>query len=236
MEKMDILEQSFAQSSILVNGCSTEKFKNQKRLRQGDSLSPFLFILVVEILIKLLNKGEQPNMTTGFNVHDQISVSHLQFAGLRVNLEKSTVISLGAYHKIQGITKILNCKIKSLPFKYLGMPLGSTVRQSSVEIPIIEKMQKNLAKWKRRFLSKAHKLLLINSALVSLPICFMSFLHMPVVIEKKLISIMRDFLWGDTSERKKISWISWKKVGKPKKLGGIGIGSLRETNKASMVE
>lgn len=45
---------------------------------------------------------------------------------------------------------------------------------------------------------------------------------------------MRDFLWGASSGRRKICWIAWKTMVKPKAMGGLGIRSLRATNKALM--
>ncbi|XP_026417578.1 uncharacterized protein LOC113313069 [Papaver somniferum] len=53
---------------FLVNGGSTEIFKPNKGLRQGDSLSPYLFLLVVGILSKLLNDAVERGQLSGFQV------------------------------------------------------------------------------------------------------------------------------------------------------------------------
>ncbi|XP_026450473.1 uncharacterized protein LOC113350533 [Papaver somniferum] len=71
---------SSAQSSVLVNGTATKKFKHFKGLRQGDSFSPFIFILVAGILTNLLKKDEDLEMIRGFQLGSNIMVSHLQFA------------------------------------------------------------------------------------------------------------------------------------------------------------
>ncbi|XP_026437418.1 uncharacterized protein LOC113335613 [Papaver somniferum] len=61
--------------------CSTEKLKPSKELRQGDSLSPYLFLLVVEILSKLINDAVSRGQLTGFQVVEHgTMISHLQFA------------------------------------------------------------------------------------------------------------------------------------------------------------
>ncbi|XP_026398949.1 uncharacterized protein LOC113294785 [Papaver somniferum] len=70
---------SSAQQSILVNGSSTTRFKPQKGIRQGDLLSPFLFILIPEIFTKLMKNAVQLNMISGFSINS-VQVSHLQYA------------------------------------------------------------------------------------------------------------------------------------------------------------
>ncbi|XP_026417377.1 uncharacterized protein LOC113312858 [Papaver somniferum] len=70
-----------ANISILVNGSSTEKFRPSKGLRQGDSLSPFLFLLVVEVPSKLIKDAALRGQIHGFKVaENDIEVTHLQFA------------------------------------------------------------------------------------------------------------------------------------------------------------
>lgn len=48
---------SSASVNMLVNGSPTWEFKLQKGLRQGDSLSPFLYIIVAEKLSLMINKA-----------------------------------------------------------------------------------------------------------------------------------------------------------------------------------
>ncbi|GAU28621.1 hypothetical protein TSUD_55650 [Trifolium subterraneum] len=71
-----------ATASVLVNGSPTDEFPIERGLRQGDPLSPFLFLLAVEGLHVLMEALEEHNLFTGYRVGNSapISVSHLQFA------------------------------------------------------------------------------------------------------------------------------------------------------------
>jgi len=46
-----------ASVSILVNGSPTKEFKPKRGLRQGDPLAPFLFLIVVEGLTRLMTNA-----------------------------------------------------------------------------------------------------------------------------------------------------------------------------------
>lgn len=51
--------------SALVNGSPTRQFSASRGLRQGDSLSPFLFTIVTEALGALLIKAKEIGFVSG---------------------------------------------------------------------------------------------------------------------------------------------------------------------------
>ncbi|PNX74486.1 cysteine-rich receptor-like protein kinase [Trifolium pratense] len=69
-------------ASVLVNGSPTDEFPLQRGLRQGDLMSPFLFLLAAEGLNVLMEAMIAQNLFTGYNIGEQgsMTVSHLQFA------------------------------------------------------------------------------------------------------------------------------------------------------------
>jgi len=71
-----------ATASILVNGCPTEEYHLKRGLRQGDPLSPFLFLIAAEGLNVMMSQTVNQNLFTGYSVgaHNDIVLSHLQFA------------------------------------------------------------------------------------------------------------------------------------------------------------
>lgn len=75
---------STARLFVLINSSPTGNFENLRGLRQGDPLSPLLFILVMNILSGFLAKAVDRGLISGFNVGsghgNQIAISHLLFA------------------------------------------------------------------------------------------------------------------------------------------------------------
>jgi len=71
-----------AADSILVNGSLTEEFSLDMGLRQGDPLSPFLFLLAVEGSHVLMKTMSLNHLFNGYSVgsSNPVVVSHLQFA------------------------------------------------------------------------------------------------------------------------------------------------------------
>ena len=64
--------------SILFNGVPSKPFRMQRGIRQGDPLSPFLFVLMVEVLNKMFMRAVQVGMIKGVEVgYKKLHLSHL---------------------------------------------------------------------------------------------------------------------------------------------------------------
>jgi len=106
--------------SVLVNGSPCRPFQMQRGLRQGDPLSPYLFILMTEVLNCLISKAVQHGLLSGLQVGSRsVTVTHLQFAD-------DTLIfcepSLESLQNIKNVTfflflPVLIAKLGATPFE-----------------------------------------------------------------------------------------------------------------------
>ena len=98
---------STVQFSILVNGSPAGFFGNSRGLRQGDPLSPLLFLLVMEVLSKLFQKTEEAGLIRGFLVGalrgSEVCISHLLFA------DDTIVFCDAVPEQVMHIRKVLSC-------------------------------------------------------------------------------------------------------------------------------
>ena len=99
-------------------------------------------------------------------------------SGLKINLNKSKLIPIGAVENLDALVVELGCRTEHLPTTYLGLPLGAAHESVAIWDSIEEKMHKRLALWKRNFISKDGRITLIKSTLASLPLYQMSLIRM----------------------------------------------------------
>ena len=117
-----------------------------------------------------------------------------EVSGLRINFGKSKLVLARVVHNLDVLVGLLGCKQSSLTLKYLGLSLGAKFKELSIWNPILEKMKRRLAVWKRLNLSKGGKVTLIKSSLSSLPTYFLSLLHIPGKVANRMEKLQRDFL------------------------------------------
>ena len=249
--------------SIMVNGSPSGFFGSSRGIRQGDPLSPLLFLLIMEVLSRMLRRMEA-GLIRGFKVgnlvENDLSVSHLLFAddtivfcdvdpeqllhlrmvlscfeavtGLGVNMGKSELVLVGEVLNLSQLADILCCRIGSLSMSYLGLPLGASFKASSVWNPILEKVGRRLAGWKKLYLSKGRRLTLLKSTLSSLPTYYLSLFMIPKHVAARIEKLQQNFLWGGLGDGFKHHLVGWDTVCSPLAHGGLGVRKVEVFNKA----
>jgi hypothetical protein len=246
--------------SVFVNGSPSEEINIQRGLKQGDPLAPFLFLLEAEGLRGIMKNAVELNRFKGFQVgNGGMVVSHLQYAddtlcigeasvenlwslkailrgfemtsGLKINFWKSSLMGVNVSHDFLKMASVfLNCRLSSLPFRYLGLPVGASPRRASTWEPLLVSLRKRLGAWGNKYVSLGGRIVLPNSVLNAIPIFYLSYMKIPVIVWKQVRRIQREFLWGCRGGRKKMSWIKWDVVCLPKKKGGLGVRDVRAMN------
>ena len=98
--------------------------------------------------------------------------------GLRINYRKSTLIPFGCDEAWKDEVKDeLHCLVLKLPIIYLGIPLGANLKKEETWKPILVKIEKRVASWKAKLLSRARRLVLIKAVPNSLPLYYLSSLR-----------------------------------------------------------
>jgi hypothetical protein len=90
--------------------------------------------------------------------------------------------------------KVFPSKIAKLPGKYLGLPLHFRTAKRIELQPLVDKINKRLAGWKGRLLSKAGRETLVKSVLSAQPIYHLTISPAQKWLLKKIDKIRRSFL------------------------------------------
>nr|AAO34487.1 putative reverse transcriptase [Oryza sativa Japonica Group]ABF97663.1 retrotransposon protein, putative, LINE subclass [Oryza sativa Japonica Group] len=132
----------------------------------------------------------------------------------------------------QSIKTLLKVKQTVFEEKYLGLPTPSGRIKSGKFQSLKEKFEKRLSDWCEKNLSMGRKEVLIKSVLQALPMYMMSVSKIPVSLCEEYMQLIRKFWWGEDRHKRKVHWISWHQLVKPKSQGGISFRYLKLFNQA----
>jgi hypothetical protein len=241
--------------SVKINDTMGSYFKSRKGVRQGDPLSPLLFNLAADGLVKVIQTAQSNGLIKGL-IHEYIKdgVTVLQYADdtilcmeddegttqnmklllylyekmsfLKINFDKSEIVTVSSdEQKAIWYAEMMNCTT-GLPIKYLGVPVSRGRLHVKDWVYLDEKVLKRLDGWKGGSLSYGGKLILINACLSSIPTYAMSMYLLPKTVIKRMDKTREKIFWQGGSVKKKYFLDKWAVISKPKKKGGGGgVGS-----------
>ncbi|XP_062118672.1 uncharacterized protein LOC133832328 [Humulus lupulus] len=224
--------------SLLINGRVQCTFKGGKGLRQGDLMSPLLFVLIMEYMTRCLQSDARSSSFRFHPMCKSLKLINLCFvddvilfckgsvaavtvlkdslkkfneaSGLSINSKKSQVYFGGVIVEDRSeILQVLLLPAGSFPLHYLGVSLRPT-------------------KWKHMDC----RLLLIQTVLSGLRNFWMSVFTLPQSIIKEVEKLCRQFLWGASGTRSKFHLASCHQVCLPKAYGGLGLRDGTSWNRA----
>ena len=176
---------------------------------------------------------------------DDLAIANLKFillcfesmSGLRINFHKSEVMVLGNPDlDQQRIANMLNCKLGTFPFTYLGLPISDRALTAGDWGPLPMKVAKRADPWMGNMMSAPARLTLIDACLSSLPLHAMGVCLLGDGVHGVMNKHRARFFWGDSRTRRRYHWVRWADMCLPKDLGGLGIMDTKRMNKCLMAK
>lgn len=232
-------------------------------MRQGDPMSPYIFVLLMEYLNKCLGTlKDEPE----FNFHprcQKLGITHLCFvddlllfargdtksvqmlrnrfalfseaSGLKANLNKSQVYFGGIDEDTRmNILNLLGYEMGELSFKYLGVPL-STKRLTAIQCwPLVDKITSRITSWMAKSLLYAGRLQLIKAVLFGVQAYWSQLFLLPQKVIKLIEATCRSYLWTGEATISRRALVAWEKICLPKGVGGLNVLNLRIWNQAAI--
>ncbi|PKU60060.1 Putative ribonuclease H protein [Dendrobium catenatum] len=149
--------------------------------------------------------------------------------GQRINNQKFVIVFGNSIvnRKRKAITKLWGFKMVKEVF-YLGIKLALRRLLASDFNYILEKVNSRLNVWGKNMISLAGRIVLTKSVLAAIPVFVATHTLIPKRILHKIEKAARNFIWDKQGGLHGLHYISWEKICRPWKEGGLSIKSVSD--------
>jgi len=241
-----------AESAVLNGGNTLGYTPLQRSCRQGDPISPYLFIVAIEPLIRKINQSTEGIKTPGGKVgtngfaddinsglkHEEDLRTSLgcierfgEASGLRINLDKCELMLFGEWES----EATLAPEIKRVDMiKFTGVYLGKAELQEQIDAqnfdPVITKLERTLLAWKTRQLSLVGRITIVKTLGLSQIQYLANSTVVPPGVVKKVTSLVASFFWGAGTDK-----ISRVRAARKWEDGGMNMPEVRDVISAAAI-
>ncbi|XP_031098254.1 uncharacterized protein LOC116002292 [Ipomoea triloba] len=183
---------------ILLEGRKIGYVCPGRGLCQGDHISPYLFIFVLEAFHSMIQRKISEASITETLVLRNIIDTFDEVSGQTLNYFKSTLtFSKNVASDVKGVIYgIIGMREGNISRNYLGLPSLMGRNKREILSFIKEKILGRIKSWTNRFLSRAGKEILLKNVIQSMPNYVMIVFLIPVEMGRKIEHAMNGFLWG----------------------------------------
>ncbi|KAI9198112.1 hypothetical protein LWI28_010383 [Acer negundo] len=155
-------------------------------------------------------------------------------SGQQVNIQKSmATFSPNVEQAVKlDILNFLGIGVHNTQDKYLGLPTMVGRNKRSLFNNINERLWKKIRSQKGDQFSFDGKEVLIKAVAQVIPSYAMSIFKLPSSLCKKMTTMISKFWWGSRDGNRKISWVKWDSICRPKSCEGFGFKDLSLFNHA----
>lgn len=250
--------------SVKVNGALEGYFNCSSGLKQGDPISPYLFVLAMEALSVCINLETQSPQFRFHSRTKNAEISHLIFAddvmlfcygdndsvsamlravnrfaemsGLVTNPAKCVTFFGNVPTAVQDFTIAVSGFNRGvLPVVYLGLPLISGKLHKRDCQPLITKICNKFEHWSSKIISQAGRGQLIKSVIFGIQNHWSGHLFLPKLILKRIQGYMARFLWCGRIRGPCHFKVAWKTCCLRKDEGGLGFKELLSWNDSAVL-
>ncbi|KAL9687227.1 hypothetical protein QQ045_031625 [Rhodiola kirilowii] len=207
--------------SVLWDGTAYGRFKSNRGVRQGDPLSPSLFIICMESFSRLLHRHISDGLLQPYFVKTgALQVNHLLYA------DDLLLFTNGTEQSIKNLMHMINrfCT-------WTGQALNSS--KSNIFFPQAMDTEHRQDLLQATGFSEGKfptTITLVETVLNSMAIHVLASLPTPAAVINRINSLLANFIW-DSGGQSRRHWVSWPDICRDKRAGGLGIRNLNDIRK-----